>query len=64
LIDPVPDFAAGHRPPVDDLGKEIGDAIGDQQIVGDLAGHQLVQPVHRDRPALASGLAHARGGGA
>jgi hypothetical protein len=42
LVDAVLDFAIGCRPLLNDFRKESGDAIGNQQTIGNMPGHQLV----------------------
>jgi hemolysin D len=43
LINPLPNLAAGHGPPIDDLGKKTGDAIGNQQPIGDYAARMAIE---------------------
>lgn len=47
-------------PPVDDAGEHGFQSLGLEQAITDVIGDQMVQLVHRDRAALAAGLAPPR----
>ncbi len=49
-------------PPVDDAGEDSFQSLGLEQAIPDVIGDKVIQLVHRDRAALAAGLALPRFG--